>query len=71
MLQLTDSNSVCAECPKMNENPRMIVARGTSEASVSLLLKIRRHVKRIPSIATQTRTASSFATAEPTSYMKQ
>jgi hypothetical protein len=54
----------------MNENPRIIVARGTSEASVLLLLKMRRHVKRIPSNATQTRTASSFATAEPTSYVK-
>jgi hypothetical protein len=54
----------------MNENPRIIVARGTSEASVLLLLKMRRHVKRIPSNAMQTRTASSFATAEPTSYIK-
>jgi hypothetical protein len=54
----------------MNENPRIIVARGTSEASISLLLKMRRHVKRILSNAMQTRTASSFAMAESMSCMK-
>jgi hypothetical protein len=52
----------------MNENPRIRVARGTSDARVLLLLKMRRHVKIITINAMQTRTASSFATAEPTSY---
>jgi len=52
----------------MNENPRVIVARGTSEAKVSFLLKMRRHAKIIPSNVMPTRTASSFDTAESMSY---
>ena len=69
-LILTDSNKVCAELPKMNENPRTIVARGTSDSRVLLRLKINRQAKMIPIKATQTRTASSFATALPTSWKK-
>lgn len=65
--QRTDSNSVCAECPKMNEKPRMIVANGTSDAMVSFLLKMSRQMK-IRTRSTQViSTASNFATAEPTS----
>ena len=52
----------------MNENPRMIVARGTSEANVSFRLKMSKQANTMKISATQTRTASSLATAEPTSY---
>ncbi|EGO27846.1 hypothetical protein SERLADRAFT_383465 [Serpula lacrymans var. lacrymans S7.9] len=51
----------------MNENPRMIVASGTRDAKVLLLLKISRQAKRIPNKAIAIRTASSFATTESTS----
>ena len=61
-------NSVCAELPKMNEKPTMIVASGTSDAIVLLRLKMSRQMKMKIRIATESRTASSFATAEPTSF---
>jgi hypothetical protein len=44
-----------------------MVARGTSDVRVSDLLKMRRQTKIIMMSATAMRTASSFATAEPTS----
>ena len=65
--QLTDSNKVWAEWPKMNEKPKIMVASGTRDASVLLLLNIRRQTKTMPTSATQRRTASSFATTELTS----
>ena len=51
----------------MNEKLRKIVASGTNEASVLVLLNMRRQTKATPIIDRQTRTASSFATALPTS----
>jgi hypothetical protein len=51
----------------MKENPRMIVASGTRDVRVSDLLKMRRQTKIMRMMATATRTASSFAMAEPTS----
>ena len=63
----TDSNRVCAECPKMKEKPRMIVANGTSDAIVSLLLKMRSAMKVKTTSTQATKTASNFATALPTS----
>lgn len=65
--RLTDSKSVFAELPNTNENPRMRVASGTSDESVSLLLKMRRKTKMRMRSATEKSTASSFATAELTS----
>lgn len=65
--QRTDSNKVCAECPKTKENPRMIVASGTSDAMVLLLLKISRQMKVKTRRTHAMSTASSFATALPTS----
>ena len=61
-------NNVCAEFPKMKENPRTIDARGTSEVTVSFLLKINRQMKTSARRATATSTASNFATALPTSW---
>ena len=66
-LPLTDSNSVCAELPKMNEKPTMIVASGTSDARVLLRLKMSKQMKIKMMSTTASKTASSFATAEPTS----
>jgi hypothetical protein len=60
-------NNVAAEFPKMKENPRMMLARGTSDVRVSFLLKMRRQTKIMTISATATSTASSFATAESTS----
>ena len=51
----------------MNENPRIIVANGTRDAIVSLLLKISRQMKRKMRSTQAISTASSFATALPTS----
>ena len=67
LAMLTELNSVAAELPKMKENPRMMVARGTREVSVSFLLKMRRQTNIMRTSAVATRTASNFATAEPTS----
>lgn len=64
---LTDSNNVCAECPKMKEKPRMIVANGTRDEMV-FPLKISKQMNMMMIIAMQIRTASSFATIESTSY---
>lgn len=69
--RLTDSNNVCAECPKMKEKPRTIVASGTNDCRVFLLLKINKHTKIKIIAKTASITASSFATAEPTSCMVQ
>lgn len=63
----TDSKRVCAECPKMNEKPKMIVASGTSEVRVFCGLKIRRQMKMITMRTTQIKTASNLATIESTS----
>lgn len=52
----------------MNEKPRMIVASGTSDAMVSFLLKMSRQMKISTRSAQAMRTASSLATALPTSY---
>lgn len=57
--------------PKMKENPRMIVARGTREVNVSDLLKMRRQMKMMMMSAKEMSTASSFATAEPTSWWRE
>lgn len=54
----------------MKENPRMIVANGTKDARVLLLLNIRRQTKIMPTRARQTSTASNFATALPTSLSR-
>lgn len=51
----------------MKEKPKIMVARGTREASVFSRLKISKHTKIMPTSATASRTASSFATAELTS----
>ena len=66
--KLTDSNSVCAECPKIKEKPTIIVASGTRDARVFLRLKISRQMKTKIKATTESMTASSLATAEPTSY---
>lgn len=64
----TDSNKVCAECPKMNEKPTIMDASGTSDAIVSFLLKMSKQMKmKIIKIAPRS-TASSFATADDTSF---
>jgi len=52
----------------MNENPRMVVARGSREARVFVLLKMSKHTKIMRTSARDIRTASNFATIEPTSY---
>jgi len=52
----------------MNEKPRTIVAIGTSEEMVSPL-KMSKQVNMMMTIATQIKTASSFATIESTSYL--
>ena len=65
--RLTDSKSVFAELPKMNEKPTMMVASGTSDASVLLLLKMSIQMKMSTIATTARHTASSFATADPTS----
>lgn len=54
----------------MKENPRMIVASGTRDARVFLRLKMSKHTNMTTINATERRTASSLATAEPTSYSK-
>lgn len=64
----TDSNNFDAEFPKINENPRITVARGTRDASVFDRLKMSRQTKIMNTSATDTKTASSFATIESTSY---
>lgn len=64
----TDSKSVCAEWPNINENPRIIVAKGTKDASVFSRLKMSKQTKMMNIRATASRTASSLATADPTSY---
>lgn len=48
----------------MNENPRMMVASGTREASVFDRLKIKRQINIMNINATDISTASSFATME-------
>ena len=65
--ELTDSNSVWAELPKMNENPRTIVARGTRDAIVLLRLKMRRQMNTRTMSTVANSTASSFAMTEPIS----
>jgi hypothetical protein len=67
-INMSDSNNVCAECPKMNENPKVMVARGTRLAKVLCRLKISKQTKIMPTKATANNTASSFATTELTSY---
>jgi hypothetical protein len=52
----------------MNENPRMIVARGTNEARVFDRLKMSRQTKMMMTRAMDINTASSLATMELTSY---
>ena len=51
----------------MNENPRMIVANGTKDATVFERLKISRQMKTMNMRATAISTASSLPTAELTS----
>lgn len=65
---LTDSKRVWAECPNTKEKPRTILARGTSDAMVLVRSKINKQMKIMTITATQSRTASSFATIESTSY---
>ncbi len=67
MHERTDSNSVCAEWPNTKEKPTMKVASGTNDAIVLLRLKMSKQMKMIMIKATESKTASSFATAEPTS----
>ena len=52
----------------MNENPTIMVERGTSDAIVLLLLKMSRQMKMKMRAMTPSRTKSSFATADPTSF---
>ena len=65
---LTDSNSFWAEFPKMKEKPTMMVASGTSDAIVLLRLKMSKQMNTRSISTTAIKTASSLATAEPTSY---
>jgi hypothetical protein len=53
----------------MNENPKMIVASGTSDGRVFFGLKINRQMKIMAMTATDKRTPSSFATIESTSWI--
>jgi precorrin-6x reductase len=66
MKLLTDSKRVVAEFPKMNEKPRITVARGTNDAR-ELELKINKQMNMMATSATERRTASSLATMDPTS----
>lgn len=52
----------------MKENPRIIVARGTSDAKVLAGLKMRREMNTTITSPTPIRTASSFARAELVSF---
>lgn len=67
----TELKRVAAELPKIKLKPRIIVARGTRDVSVSDLLKMSRQRKIMRMSATATSTASSLATAEPTSWGKK
>lgn len=69
-MRLTLSKSLVAELPKIKLNPSMMVASGTKLARVFVGLKIRRHIKNIKTRDIITRTPSSFATAEETSYVR-
>jgi hypothetical protein len=65
--RLTDSNSICAEWPKMKEKPSTIDASGTSDVTVSVGLKMRRQMKMSSRSQTPRSVASSLATADETS----
>lgn len=66
-ITLADSNKVCAECPKMNENPRTIVANGTREVKVLARSNTRSATNTMERRTTNNSTPSSFATALLTS----
>jgi hypothetical protein len=66
-MTLADSNRVCAEWPKMNENPRTSVANGTSDVKAFVLSNTRSATNAMIRRATNNSTPSSLAIALLTS----